>query len=281
MTDHGVRMQTLRIAACAALVLAAAGLAAAADTELPERIQQGQLLIAHAPPGSKVEIDQRAVRVDSAGRFLIAAARDAGEPLALRLHLPDGSQVDHLLPVQPRDWPLEAVRGVPPRTVEPPPRIAARIAREQAAVALARDRDDARSDFASGFDWPLSGRISGRFGAARSYNGKPGAPHSGMDIAAPSGSRVNAPAAGVVTLAEPDLYLTGGTLLIDHGHGLSSVFLHLSRIDVQPGQRVERGQAIAAVGATGRASGPHLHWGVNWFGVRLDPLLLPNLPASP
>jgi murein DD-endopeptidase MepM/ murein hydrolase activator NlpD len=85
----------------------------------------------------------------------------------------------------------------------------------------------------------------------------------------------------VVSFADPDLYLTGGTLLIDHGHGLSSVFLHLARIDVQPGQRVERGQKIAAVGATGRASGPHLHWGVSWFATRLDPLLLPGLPESP
>jgi murein DD-endopeptidase MepM/ murein hydrolase activator NlpD len=264
------------------MVLALAALASpAADLQLPEALQQGQLAIAQTAPGSTVELDDRPLRVDANGRFLLAAARDARQPLQLQVRLPDGQQLQRQIPIHPRDWPVEAVRGVPPKTVSPPPEIAARIAREQARVAAARERDDPRSDFAHGFDWPLSGRISGRFGALRSYNGKPGSPHSGMDIAAPSGSEVRAPAPGVVSFADTDLYLTGGTLLIDHGHGLSSVFLHLARIDVQPGQRVERGQKIAAVGATGRASGPHLHWGVSWFATRLDPLLLPGLPESP
>ena len=248
---------------------------------LPDSLQQGGLAIGRTVPGSQVEVDGRALRVDESGRFLLAAARDAEGPLRVRASVPDGRMAQAEVTVTPRDWPVERVQGVPPKTVSPPPEIAARIAREQAAVAAARDRDDARSDFAEGFDWPLFGRISGRFGASRSYNGKPGSPHSGMDIAAPSGTPISAPAAGLVTFARPDLYLTGGTLLIDHGHGLSSVFLHLSRIDVQPGQRIERGQRIGAVGATGRASGPHLHWGVNWFGTRLDPLLLPGLPSPP
>jgi murein DD-endopeptidase MepM/ murein hydrolase activator NlpD len=250
----------------------------AAQLQLPATLQQGQLAIAQVVPGSSAKLDDRPLRVDAEGRFLLAAARDARQPLRLWLRLPDGRQLQRQIPVQPREWPIEAVQGVPPKTVSPPPEIAARIAREQARVAAARERDDPRSDFAHGFDWPLSGRISGRFGAARSYNGKPGAPHSGMDIAAPRGSAVLAPAAGLISFADPDLYLTGGTLLIDHGHGLSSVFLHLERIDVGPGQRVDRGQQIATVGATGRASGPHLHWGVNWFDIRLDPLLLPGLP---
>lgn len=270
----------LRSIALAWMMLTANALAAGAPS-LPPSIQQGQLLIVHGVPGAEVEVDGRRVRVDAEGRFLLAAAREAVEPLGLRLRLPDGREQRGEVPVTARDWPVEAVQGVPPRTVEPPPEIAARIAREQASVAAARDRDDPRSDFAQGFSWPLSGRISGRFGASRSYNGKPGSAHSGMDIAAPAGSQVKAPAAGIVTFAADDLYLTGGTLLIDHGHGLSSVFLHLSRIDVRPGQRVERDAPIAAVGATGRATGPHLHWGVNWFGTRLDPLLLPELPTQP
>ncbi|MDQ3229892.1 MAG: M23 family metallopeptidase, partial [Pseudomonadota bacterium] len=115
---------------------------------------------------------------------------------------------------------------------------------------------------------------SGRFGNQRIYNGTPKSAHSGMDIAAANGTPVKAPAAGVITFAAADLYLTGGTLVIDHGHGISSNFLHLSRIDVEVGDRVEQGQALAAVGATGRATGPHLHWGMNWFEVRIDPLLL-------
>lgn len=261
--------------------LALAAFAGAAPAALPTALQQGELAVARVEPGSEVELHGRRLRIDAEGRFLIAVPRDAPSPLQVRLRAPDGAERRHAIEVIPRDWPVEAVSGVPPKTVEPPPEIAARIAREQARVSAARNRDDARSDFAEGFAWPVRGRISGRFGASRSYNGKPGAPHSGMDIAAATGTPVLAPAAGVVSFADADLYLTGGTLLLDHGHGLSSVFLHLSRLDVQSGQRVERGERIGAVGATGRASGPHLHWGVNWFETRLDPLLLPGLPATP
>ena len=148
---------------------------------------------------------------------------------------------------------------------------------EQAAVALARQRDDARSDFAVIYQWPLKGRISGVFGSQRIYNGEPRSPHSGLDVAAATGTLLRAPAGGVVIFAEPALYLTGGTILLDHGHGVSSVFLHLSRIKVQMGQRVAAGQVLGDVGATGRASGPHMHWGLNWFDVRLDPSLLPGI----
>ena len=125
----------------------------------------------------------------------------------------------------------------------------------------------------------MQGRISGRFGNQRIYNGTPGAAHSGMDIAAPGGTPVKAPAAGVVTLAD-ELYITGGTILLDHGHGVSSNFLHLSRMDVQVGDEVAQGQVLGAVGATGRATGPHLHWGMNWFEVRIDPLLVLGEPAA-
>ena len=180
--------------------------------------------------------------------------------------------------ITPRDWPVERVNGVPPATVNPPPAIAERIRREQAQVTEARVRDDDRVDFGNGFIRPVEGRISGRFGRARAYNGQPGAPHSGMDIAAPTGTPVKAPAAGIVTFAGPDLYLTGGTLLLDHGYGISSNFLHLSRIDAKVGDRVEQGQVIGAVGATGRATGPHLHWGMNWFDVRIDPQLVLERP---
>ena len=138
-------------------------------------------------------------------------------------------------------------------------------------------RDDPREDFAQAFIWPVQGRISGRFGNQRVYNGTPKSPHSGMDIAAANGTPVKAPAAGIVTFASPSLYLTGGTVVIDHGAGVSSNFLHLSRIDVKVGDRVEQGQVFAAVGATGRATGPHLHWGMNWFDVRIDPLLVLEL----
>jgi hypothetical protein len=250
-------------------------------TEVPEVVSQGALVRGETASGNRVRLGDRALRVDAEGRFVFGVGRDERGPLQLRIDWFDGARETVNLTVQPRDWPIEHVRGVPPATVDPPPEIAARIAREQAAVAAARVRDDARSDFAGEFAWPLQGRISGRFGSARSYNGKPGTPHSGTDVAAPAGAPLRAPAPGVVTFAEPDLYLTGGTLLLDHGHGVSSAFLHLSRIDVRVGQRVARGDVLGAVGATGRATGPHMHWGLNWFDVRLDPqLLAPPMVAA-
>ncbi|KGK56056.1 peptidase M23 [Xanthomonas cannabis pv. phaseoli] len=247
---------------------------AATDVVFPQSASQGALVIGKVPAGSKVQYAGRTLRVSGYGSVVFGIGRDATGPLQVQITPPGGSTQTVSIAVTPRDWPIERVNGVPPKTVNPPAAIAERIKREQAQVTAARDRDDARTDFAQPFIWPVQGRISGRFGNARVYNGQPGAGHSGMDIAVPTGTPVKAPAAGVVTFAAPDLYLTGGTVLLDHGFGVSSNFLHLSRIDVKVGDRVEQGQAIAAVGATGRATGPHLHWGMNWFDVRIDPLLV-------
>jgi murein DD-endopeptidase MepM/ murein hydrolase activator NlpD len=240
----------------------------------PASVQQGALVLGKVPPGSKVRYAERDLRVSGYGTVAFGVGRDEPGPLEIEIKRPDGIRDAAQIVVTPRQWPEEKVDGVPPKTVNPPPAIAERIKREQALVTAARARDDDRTDFAKPFVWPVQGRISGRFGNARVYNGQPGAGHSGMDIAAPAGTPVKAPAAGIVTFAAPDLYLTGGTLLLDHGFGVSSNFLHLSRIDVKVGDRVEQGQVIAAVGATGRATGPHLHWGMNWFDVRIDPLLV-------
>lgn len=257
------------------------GAASASDrrTELPDSVTQGALVVGQTDAGNSVTWAGRKLRIDAEGRFVLGVGRDERGPLRVTIRWFDGATEIVNLKVAARDWPVEHVQGVPPKTVDPPPDIAARIAREQAAVAAARLRDDARSDFAHGFIWPLTGRISGRFGSARSYNGKPGAPHSGTDVAAASGTPLRAPATGIVTFAEPALYLTGGTVLLDHGHGVTSAFLHLSRIDVKLNQRVKQGDTLGAVGATGRATGPHMHWGLNWFDVRLDPqLIAPPMP---
>ncbi|WP_407354599.1 M23 family metallopeptidase [Luteimonas sp. R10] len=240
----------------------------------PASVQQGAMVIGKVPADSRVEYAGRTLRVTGYGSVVLGIGRDAQGPAEIAVTRPDGSRETARIAIAPRDWPVERVSGVPPKTVDPPPAIAERIRREQARVAAARTRDDDRADFAQRFAWPVEGRISGRFGNQRVYNGKPGSAHSGMDIAVPSGTPVRAPAAGMVTFADADLYLTGGTVLLDHGHGISSNFLHLSRIDVRPGDRVEQGQVIGAVGATGRATGPHLHWGMSWFDVRIDPLLV-------
>ncbi|WP_226468109.1 M23 family metallopeptidase [Luteimonas panaciterrae] len=261
------------------LFTACFGVAAAQDTAdqrvvFPTSVSQGALVLGKVPAGSHVHYAGRDLRPTPYGTVVFGVGRDEKGPLSIQVRRADGHDDTVSITVTPRDWPVEHVNGVPPKTVNPPPEIAKRIEREQALVTAARLRDDDRGDFAQPFIWPVQGRISGRFGNARVYNGQPGAGHSGMDIAVAAGTPVKAPAAGVVTFAAPDLYLTGGTLLIDHGHGVSSNFLHLSRIDVKVGDRVQQGQIVAAVGATGRATGPHLHWGMNWFDVRIDPLLV-------
>jgi murein DD-endopeptidase MepM/ murein hydrolase activator NlpD len=149
-----------------------------------------------------------------------------------------------------------------------------RIRQDIALAKKARARNDPREDFLAGFQWPVKGRISGVYGSQRVLNGKPRRPHFGVDVAAPVGAIVRAPADGVVTLAHGDMFFSGGTLIVDHGHGLSSSFLHLSAILVKEGDRIGQGEPIAKVGATGRVSGPHLDWRMNLLGNRLDPQLL-------
>lgn len=241
----------------------------------PASVSQGALVFGKLPPGSSATYADRNLRVSGYGTVVFGVGRNEAGPLQVQVTRPDGSHETVSIAVTPRQWKEERINGVPPKTVNPPPEIAARIQREQARVSAARERDDDRTDFAQAFIWPVKGRISGRFGNARVYNGQ-AAPsgHSGMDIAVPTGTPVKAPAAGVITFADPDLYLTGGTILLDHGFGVSSNFLHLSRLDVKVGDRVEQGQVLGAVGATGRATGPHLHWGMSWFSTRIDPLLV-------
>ena len=246
----------------------------ARGTRLPTSVSQGAMVVGNTHPAALVEYGGRTLGVAPDGDFVFGVGRDEKGPLIVKIKQPATGWIEHRIAVTARDWPIEHIRGVPPKTVNPPPEIAARIEREQAQVSAARERDDAREDFAEPFQWPVHGRISGRFGNQRVYDGTPKSPHSGMDIAVPKGTPVHAPAAGVVTFAAPGLYLTGGTVLLDHGHGVSSNFLHLSRIGVKVGDVVKQGDVIGAVGMTGRATGPHLHWGMSWFDVRIDPLLV-------
>lgn len=248
--------------------------AAAQDMVFPARVQQGAIVIGKVVPKSKVIYEGRTLAVTDYGTVVFGVAPDATGPLHLRVTPPGGPARSVDMAVQLRDWPVERVSGLPPKTVSPPPQIAARIRREQARVAEARASSYSGTGFADAFIWPVHGRVSGRFGSRRVYNGIPGALHSGMDIAVPTGTPVKAPASGRVVFADPGLYLTGGTVLIDHGYGIGSNFLHLSCLDVHVGDVVSQGQVIGLAGATGRATGPHLHWGMTWFEMRIDPLLV-------
>jgi len=243
-------------------------------TRLPATASQGAMVIGNTHPAAVVEYAGRSLRVTPYGTFVFGIGRDATGDVVLRIRQPATDWIEHRVAITPRGWPVEQINGVPPATVNPPKAIAERIEREQARVVAVRTRDDARTGFAQAFTWPVQGRISGRFGNQRVYNGTPKSPHSGMDIAVATGTPVKAPANGVITFADPGLYLTGGTVVLDHGHGISSNFLHLSRIDAKVGDIVKQGDVIGAVGATGRATGPHLHWGMSWFDTRIDPLLV-------
>lgn len=271
----------LACAACATTTPAPTSAPRDTTVTLPANIVQGGLLFGRAPAGSQVVYEDKALRVSGDGRFVLGVAREQTGKVQLRV-TPPGGVVQLLdVPIIDRVFPLEQVNGVPEGTVNPTPELAARMEREQAEVTAVRARDDDRSDYDTKYLWPVSGRISGVYGSQRVYNGTPKTPHSGLDVAAPKGTAIQAPAGGIVTFAKPDLYLTGGTVLIDHGHGVSSNFLHLSRIDVAVGDRVEQGQVIGLVGATGRATGPHMHWGMSWFTVRVDPQLLVDPAANP
>ena len=235
---------------------------------------QGGLLRGRVPPGSTVEYEGDAVRVSADGWFLVGFGRDAPPEAELVVVRPDGRRERQALNIERREYNVQRIDGLPPSKVTPSEEDLARIRKEVRIVKQARAIDDSRTDFLSGFQWPVKGIISGVYGSQRILNGEPRRPHFGIDIAAPRGTKVVAPTDGVVTLVHPDMYFSGGTMIVDHGHGLSSAFLHLSRILVEKGERVTQGQVIAEVGSTGRSTGPHLDWRINLFDRRLDPSLL-------
>ena len=248
-----------------------------ADTDpvvLRGHFVQGGLVYGHTLPGALVWLDGQPIRVSPDGAFLVGFHRDDPSAARLEVQMPDGQRWEQVLHVAARDYRIQRIDGVPSRKVTPRPEDLARIESEAALVNEARRRDDPRTDFAQGFIWPARGRISGVYGSQRILNGVPKQPHYGVDVAAPEGSPVRAPASGIVSLVHRDMFYSGGTLMLDHGHGLSSTFLHLKRILVEQGTRVSQGDVIAEVGATGRVTGAHLDWRMNLFHKRLDPELL-------
>ena len=252
---------------------------ATAPLQLDGPPTEGALLHGRAPPGAVLWLHGRRLRVDPDGAFVIGFGRDQTAPVEVAIDQPGAPRRVVRLEVARRDWPVQRIDGLPPAQVTPDAAALARIRAEQGRLDAARGADSAEQGFRQPFVWPATGPISGVYGSQRILNGAPRAPHVGLDIAAPEGTPVHAPAAGVVRLAEPDLFFTGGTVIVDHGHGVMTLYAHLSALEVAVGQRLVQGDPIGRVGKTGRVTGAHLHFALYWLGVALDPR--PLLPPPP
>lgn len=236
--------------------------------------RQGGLVIGKLEAGASLQLNGEPVMQGEDGIFVIGFGRYAPETAILKQVSASGESVEYRFSVEQREFDIQYIEGISKKIMSPDENDLKRIAADAERVRQARERRDSRDNFSQGFTWPILGPVTGVYGSQRYYNGVPKSPHYGVDVAASEGAAVRAPAPGIVTLADADQFYSGGTLIIDHGHGLSSTFLHLSRLLVEVGQRVETGDLIAEVGATGRATGAHLDWRMNWFQERIDPELL-------
>ena len=250
------------------------------DFRLEGDAVQGGLVIGYAPWSDRVTLDDRPVPI-SGGYFLLGFERDAGPSSKLVVHRKRMRPEDVVqfpfimsLRVKKRDYDIQRIDGLPRRKVTPDPEDLIRIRAEGRLMRDARSGKALQLGFLSGFVWPARGRISGVYGSQRILNGEPRRPHFGVDIAAPTGTPVIAPADGQVTLVHPDMFFNGKSVVIDHGLGLTTVYIHLSDASVQPGQLVKQGEVIGKIGETGRVTGPHLHWGARVRNIEIDPALL-------
>ncbi|MGI2260367.1 M23 family metallopeptidase [Shewanella sp. GXUN23E] len=262
--------------------MSAASAAVMADEiQLQGELRQGALIRASVPVGSRVTLEGKPVKVSPTGKLAFGFDRDAPASQTLTVTYPDGKVITRELAIAPQQYRIQQVKGIAKKIMQPDPKDVERAKQDSAQVSAARATDSARQDFSQDFIWPLTGRISGVYGSQRVYNGEPGRPHFGVDVAAPTGTKVVAPADGVITLAVPDMFYSGGTMVIDHGHGVSSSFLHLSKLLVPVGSEVKQGQEVAEVGSTGRSTGPHLDWRINWYQMRLDPTsVVPSMKTA-
>jgi murein DD-endopeptidase MepM/ murein hydrolase activator NlpD len=263
----------------------AASIATAARGEVPLTLDgtlaQGALVIGRTVPGATASLDGKPLTVDASGAFALGFAREAKREWTLVVTAPGGQSVTRQLAVAPRQYKIQRIDGIDQKYVEPPPEVMKRLEEEFHLVRRARERMSAERFWRTGFIWPATGRISGVYGSQRIINGKPLRPHYGVDVAALPGTPVRAAAAGTVSLAHGDLYFSGKTVIVDHGLGVSTLYIHMQDLNVATGDRVAQGQVIGTIGTTGRSSGPHLHWGLNLGQDYLDPATIVGpMPAG-
>lgn len=248
-------------------------IAATSDVILDGALTQGSLIRGQAPVGARVLFNDQPVKVTATGQFVFGIGRDASLQHQLTIINVEGSQKVLPLTFSRREYDIQKITGVAQKYVTPPAEVTERIQNDNRKVRAVRTTlSDSTAIFAEPV-MPAKGRISGVYGSQRVFNGEPRNPHYGLDIAAPVGAPVLAPWDGKVLLAE-DLYYSGLTLIIDHGMGVTSTLMHLHAINVKVGQQIKQGENIAEVGASGRVTGPHLDWRINWLQERLDPQLL-------
>ena len=254
-------------------------LAAPSRLALSGALAEGSLVPGKTDPRTRITLDGAPLKVSAGGAFVFGLTYDQARPAVLVATFADGSTETRNVVPATRQYEIQRINGLPEKMVTLPPDVLERRKGELAMIAEARKRVTDAAWFSEPLDWPVTGIISGPYGNQRILNGEPRAPHLAIDIAATAGSPIHAPAPGVVSLAGPDYYLEGGLTILDHGQGVSTCYLHQSKQIVKVGDTVDRGQTIGLVGMTGRATGPHLHWGLNWFQMALDPSLSTRAPA--
>ena len=238
---------------------------------------QGSFILGKTDPGSQVFIDKKKVRVTSDGFFAFGIGRDRKNDITIRI-VKDQKLDVIIKKVFKRKYKIQRIDGLPEKKVTPPKEVYERIKRENKIIVEAREIESNLTFFTKKFVNPLDEAIvTGVYGSQRILNGKPKWPHYGVDFAAKEGTKIKAMLGGTATMVEPDLFYTGGTLIFDHGHGISTLYMHLKDIYVKKGQKVKQGEIIGTVGSTGRSTGPHLDVRLNWFGVRLDPATVLDL----
>ena len=243
-------------------------------------VRQGDILHGRAPGFAKAVSEGQTYMIDEDGNFLMAFAREAKKQQKLQLVATDGAVKTAVLKVLPVKWDIQDIKGVPQKKVTPSAVNQAAIDDERRQVRGALAEDLRKAYWKTGFMQPVSGRISGKFGGQRIMNGRKMNPHAGTDIAAPLGTPVAAAGDGKVVLTAGDLFYSGNVVVIDHGYGLQTIYAHLNKITVQKGQKVKKGEIIGEVGKTGRATGPHLHWGASLKRIRFNPFSLLQLGGS-
>ncbi len=252
-------------------VLPLNALSAAPIMTLNKVTVEGGLLVGKVDPGTVVTLDGEPVPVSSGGDFVLGFGRDSAGDKTVVARRTDGAVEQRIVSIIDRSFKIDRIDGLPRRKVTPDPADVQRIGAEKAAIAAARQAMIDTPFFTNGFVWPAVGRISGVYGSQRILNGQPRRPHYGTDIAAPVGTQIRAMADGKVTFTHPGMFFNGKTVMIDHGLGLRSVYIHMSEVSVEVGQILKAGEPIGAIGVTGRTTGPHLHFGLEWGSVPIDP----------